>query len=96
MTDGVIKLRKKPVEVSAIEWNGRNLKEVIAFAGLHQSALKWSWDEYEEVVRTQGLKIFTLEGPLMASIGDWIIKGVHGECYPCKPDILAKTYDFVD
>lgn len=38
----------------------------------------------------------TLEGPLKVSPGDWIIKGVNGEFYPCKPDIFAATYDPVD
>jgi hypothetical protein len=42
------------------------------------------------------LKIPTLEGEMMASIGDWIIKGVNGELYPCKPDIFAKTYEKVE
>lgn len=92
---GVKRLRKKPVEVDAILWNGHNLKEVIAFTGLHPSAEKWTWDEYSEIVRTQGLKIFTLEGTMKADIGDWIIKGVKGEFYPCKPDIKEKTYDEV-
>lgn len=40
--------------------------------------------------------IQTLEGPLKASIGDWIITGVRGEQYPCKPDIFQKTYEAVD
>lgn len=91
-----MKFRKKPVEVDAIQWTGNNLKEIIEFAGLHPSAQKWTWEEYEEVVRNEGLKIFTLEGPLMASVGDYIMRGVHGEFYPIKPDILALTYDRVD
>jgi hypothetical protein len=66
---------------------------VIDFTGLHSSANKWTWEEYAEVVRKDGLKIFTMEGQLMATIGDWIIKGVKGEFYPCKPDIFAATYE---
>ena len=85
--------RKLPVEIKAIRWSGHNLRQVIAFTGLHPSADKWEWDEYEEVVRTKGLKIFTLEGHHMATVGDYIIKGVHGEFYPCKPDIFWKTYE---
>lgn len=54
---------------------------------------KWTWAEYEQVVATDGLKIFTLEGAMMANIGDWIIRGVNGEYYPCKPDIFEKTYE---
>jgi len=90
-----MKYRKKPVVIEAIEWKGDNLREIIDFAGLHSSAEKWTWNEYKEVVATEGLKIFTLEGSHMASIGDMIIKGVQGEFYPCKPDIFAKTYEKV-
>lgn len=89
------KFRKKPVEVSAIKWTGENLKEVIDFTGLHPTALKWTWEEHEQVVKEHGLKIFTLEGALMASIGDMIIRGVSGEFYPCKPDIFKETYEEV-
>jgi hypothetical protein len=89
------KFRKKPVVIEAIKWTGYNLGEIIAFTGLHPSAEKWSWDEYEKIVQTEGLKIFTLEGPHIALVGDMIIKGVHGEFYPCKPDIFEKTYDAV-
>jgi len=87
------RFRKKPVVIEAVQWDGSNLGEVIKFTGRHESALKWSWPEYEAVVRAEGLKIFTLEGPLMAAIGDWIIRGVKGEFYPCKPDIFAETYE---
>ena len=89
----VMKFRKKPVIIEAIQWTGDNLKEIIDFAGLHPSAEKWVWDEYENIVKTEGLKIFTLEGRMNADIGDWIIKGVKGEFYPCKPDIFEQTYE---
>jgi len=62
--------RKKPVVVRAIQWTGDNLKEVIDFTGLHPSARKWTWEEFCEVVRREGLKIFTPEGPMRAEIGD--------------------------
>ena len=91
-----MKFRKKPVVIEAVEWCGDNLREVIDFTGLHQSAEHWTWAQYEEIVRTKGLKIFTLENPLHASVGDWIIKGVKGEFYPCKPDIFAATYERVE
>ena len=91
----ILKIRKKPIEIYAIEWTGNNLHEVIDFCGLHESAKKWTWEEYEAVVAKEGLKIFTLEGPLMASVGDFILEGVNGEHYPCKPDILWKTYELV-
>lgn len=85
--------RKLPVVIQAIRWSGRNLRQIIAFTGLHPSADKWTWDEYEEVVRTEGFKIFTLEGPHLVSKGDYIIKGVKGEFYACKPDIFWRTYE---
>ena len=91
-----MKFRKKPVVIEAEKWTGENLREVIDFTGLHPSANKWTWEEYEAVVRKDGLKIFTMEGPMLATIGDWIIKGVHGEFYPCKPDIFDLTYEVVE
>lgn len=90
-----MKYRKKPVIIEAIQWNGSNLREVIDFTGLHPSAHKWSWDEYERIVKNDGLKIFTLEGKMNADINDFIIKGIHGEFYPCKPDIFELTYEEV-
>lgn len=84
---------KKPVTIEAVQWTGSNLRDVIALTGLHPSAKRWTWGEYENVVKTEGLKIFTLEGVMSASVGDYIIKGVQGECYPCKPDIFTATYD---
>jgi hypothetical protein len=87
------KYRKKPVVIEAVQWSGDNLGEVIDFTGLHPSANKWTWEEYEAVVKEHGLKIFTLEGIMDASVGDYIIKGVKGEFYPCKPDIFEATYE---
>lgn len=54
----------------SIVWTGDNLRDVIRVIGLHPSASKWSWDEYAEVVRTQGLKVFTKSGKMVAAIGD--------------------------
>jgi hypothetical protein len=87
------KFRKKPVVIEAVKWLGDNLREVIDFTGLHPSAEKWTWEEYQAVVSSEGLKIFTMEGALTATIGDWIVKGVKGEYYPCKPDIFDATYE---
>jgi len=86
------KYRKRPIIVEAVEWTGDNLEEVIGFTGRHPSANDWTWEKYESVVRVHGLKIFTLEGSHMATIGDYIIRGVKGEFYPCKPDIFTATY----
>lgn len=92
----MMQYRKKPVVINAIKWTGDNLEEVIEFTGLHPSAQKWTWEEYSAVVADQGLKIFTLEGVMMANVGDFIIRGVHGEFYPCKPDIFMATYELLE
>ena len=88
---------KKPVVIQAIQYTGDNLLEVITFTGKHPKWDEWfrSWEHYEEIVAQSGgiFKIITLEGTLNASLGDWIIRGVNGEHYPCKPDVFAKTYD---
>lgn len=73
---------KKPVTVDFIEWKGNNLYDVVCFAGR------------KDILRTHpDLIIKTLEGQHIASVGDMIIKGVHGEHYPIKPNIFADTYD---
>lgn len=90
-----MKYRKKPVVIDAVQRNGRNLSEIIRFSGLHESAMTLTTNQYEDLVAREGLKIFTLEGPMMADVGDFIIKGVKGEFYPCKPDIFEMTYEKV-
>ncbi len=56
-----------------IEWTGDNLKEVIEFIGLHPSAAHWTWEEYEQVVASEGLKIFNSDGSsYMAQVGTLI------------------------
>lgn len=91
------KFIKKPVEITAIQWTGDNLKEIIDFIGKHPRWDTWfkSWEEYEEYIKDDNnvIKIFTLEGVMDASLYDWIIRGVQGEFYPCKPDIFEKTYE---
>lgn len=75
-----MKFRKKPVEIDALQWTGNNKLPLSFFCG---DAM---WD-------AEGLLIDTLEGRLRANIGDWIIKGVAGEFYACKPDIFQATYE---
>ena len=90
-----MRYRKIPVIIDAIKWTGLNLREVIDFTGQHKSVEGMSWNEYELLVKNNGLKIFTLEGTHTVSIDDFIIKGIAGEFYPCKPDIFAVTYEGV-
>ena len=82
-----MKFRKKPVEIEAVQW----------------LATKASWDEIlamgcpamPGIMGTDTFLIPTLEGEMTASKGDWIIKGVANEFYPCKPDIFEQTYEAV-
>jgi hypothetical protein len=66
--------------------NGRNSADIHEFCGA----------EAREPVGKDYMEILTLEGIMKASAGDYIIKGVSGEFYPCKPDIFEKTYELVD
>ena len=80
-----MKYRKKPVEIEAVQWKGSNFIEIDNFITIEH-----------ETYPSQGIvKIPTLEGTMEASEGDYIIKGVNGEFYPCKPDIFEKTYEKV-
>jgi len=80
------KFRKKPIEIEAVQWDGTN---VSAIRELFGAFTDWHLDACEFLI------IKTLEGDHRANPGDWIIKGVRGEFYPCKPDIFAATYDAV-
>ena len=94
-----LRFTKRPVTIEAIQWTGKNLREVITFTDgppdtrSHHAGM--AWEAYADLVARDGLKIYTLEGKMSAAIGDWIIKGVKGEHYPCKPDIFAATYEAV-
>ena len=82
-----MKFRKKPVIINAIKWDGNNFREVARFCEGEAEFPNYGLREPLE------LEIKTLEGVMSAQIGDWIIKGVNGEFYPCKPDIFEKTYE---
>jgi hypothetical protein len=83
------KFRKKPVVIEAIQYEDT-----------FSCALKireWTGSVISPVFVNPGeCKIETLEGVMNVSEGDWIIKGVNGEFYPCKPDIFEKTYEAVE
>jgi hypothetical protein len=81
-----MKFRKKPVVIDALKWTGENQNEMFAFLV----------DESVFYISDQNLYIKTLEGTHLASIGDWVIKGIKNEFYPCKPDIFEQTYDLYD
>lgn len=89
--------RKKPVVIEAVQYNNLNREEVAAFVG---KTLEQRLESETAYLAGQGapqfsLRIPTLEGDMNAMPGDFIIKGVAGEFYPCKPDIFEKTYEAV-
>ena len=81
-----MKYRKKPVVIEAIQFLDTDYGNLVAIGSL---GLK-------PVVENDKIKIETLEGTMYADKGDYIIKGVNGEFYPCKPDIFEKTYEKVN
>ena len=84
-----MKYRKKPVVIEAVQWSGNNLNEILDF-------MKDKQPNYYEDDEKKLLTIQTLEGNMIASVDDYIIKGVQGEFYPCKPDIFEQTYEVVE
>ena len=80
------KYMKKPVIIEAVQWTGDNREEMEKF--IPHTILAKKNKEGE-------LAIGTLEGVMTASKGDFIIRGVHGEYYPCKPNIFEETYEKV-
>lgn len=84
------KYRKKPVVIEAVQFKD-DPDTLIEIQEFMQSELRISYEKSDAPV----IKIETLEGVMDAAVGDWIIKGVNGEFYPCKPDIFEKTYEAV-
>jgi hypothetical protein len=83
-TGEIMKFRKKPVLIDAELYDGtaasvERVMEMGGTRGINNSP--------------EGLYIVTLEGTMRANKGDWVIKGVKGELYPCKPDIFEATYE---
>ena len=76
--------RKKPIEVRALQYDGENYADIVAFVGNNGTR------------KNVGTLVYTPEGWVPFVKGDYIIRGVAGEYYPCKPDIFAKTYDEVE
>lgn len=77
-----MKFRTKPCEIEAVQWTGRNVVEIMRFV------------KNESAIITNGVLIIkTLEGDMVASTGDYIIRGLRGEYYPCKPDVFRAKYE---
>jgi len=83
-----MKYRKKPVFIEAQQFTDETKDRVFNWITCNTAA---DFDDGKPI-----LKIQTLEGVMTARIGDWIIKGVNGEFYPCKPDIFEQTYELVE
>ncbi|MDY0389212.1 MAG: hypothetical protein RBT65_19250 [Methanolobus sp.] len=89
-----MKYRKKPIVIEAFQWTGDNKQTEDPI---------WIIDEIKKgnvwfrrpCLEPTTMKIKTLEGVMTAQVNDFIIKGVNGEIYPCKPDIFIKTYEEV-
>lgn len=92
-----MKYRKKPIVVEAVQWNGLNLEEIKDFVGdsliynINDAAWKVNKD-----APTVHIKIKTLEGTMIAKAGDYIIRGVNGEIYPCAAEVFEKTYEVLE
>lgn len=87
-----MKFRKKPVVIEAMQFTGDNCYDVLRFIGRANLLLQG----LNELKQTDCPIIHTLEGDMRTTPGDWIIKGVRGEFYPCKPDIFEATYEPVE
>lgn len=92
-----MKYRTKPCEIEAIHWNGLNLEEVKSFIGeaLIYDIIDTAWQVGKGRLHVNML-IKTLEGNMQASVGDYIIKGLRGEFYPCKPDVFEMKYELLE
>lgn len=80
--------RKKPVVIEAVRWHGDNEDDMSAFLREGSGGC-----EVGRIERGCPIHIRTLEGVMRAEVGDWIIRGLKGELYPCKPDIFAASYE---
>ena len=83
------KYRKKPVVVEAIRLTPETFGDIVSWIGINGISQLRAMQPVCIVIRT-------LEGKMLANEGDYIIKGVNGEFYPCKPDIFEKTYEVAE
>ena len=74
--------RKKPAVVEAVQWNGKNEGDILEFDGVS--------------IGPRGPEIVTLAGTMLVSMGDYIVRGIQGELYPCKQDIFEELHEPMD
>ena len=95
------KYRKKPVVIEAFRYDGDLMgadgKYYVPYWAIeaHKAGVLY-YDSISNNTPPCELYVKTLEGNMLASVGDYVIRGVNGELYPCKPDIFEKTYEKVD
>lgn len=95
---------KKPVEIQAVQWNGGPAAATPIIDWILSGGSTATWTEAHEAFESdlgsypaepECIRIDTLEGTMRATAGDYVIRGVKGEFYPCKPDIFEATYELV-
>jgi hypothetical protein len=79
-----MRFRKRPIVIEAWQWQGQPIDNWPPWV---------TWGASVDEANTRRLTINSLEGRLSADLGDWIIQGIRGELYPCKPDIFTETYE---
>jgi hypothetical protein len=91
-----MKFVKKPVVIDALQWDGTRVSaDNISKSFPELITVRFIYDEdYTPFTTPYSWVIYTLEGTITAKPNDWIIKGVKGEFYPCKPDIFEQSYSF--
>ena len=92
-----MKYKKKPVIIEAIQFDGLNLEEIKDFVGnkLKYDIIDSAWQVGKGEPHIL-MEIETLEGNMKVSKMDYVIRGISGEFYPCKPDIFEKTYEYYE
>lgn len=96
------RFRKRPVEIEAMKWDGTSTgaTPIINWVLGGGGTASFVCSDPDQCVETDGdtphrIMIRTLEGTMYADLGDWVIRGVQGEFYPCKPGIFDQTYEAV-
>lgn len=81
-----MRYRKKALVIEAVQWTGQKLEDLP----------EWARRSVRGTYKDNALHVGTLEGVMEAGHGDWLIRGIKGEVYPCKPDIFAESYEAVE
>lgn len=83
-------IKKQPLKIQAVQWTGDNILEIQEFQKTSANPNAMYWTKDDEIL------IDTKRGDMLAAIGDYIIRGVKGEIYPCKPDVFEAMYQEVE